>query len=50
MEKVNDGENCTFLFHIGKDPNFLHKRAIMHSHDLMNQAQHVLHVMEKPTS
>ena len=28
----------------------MHKRAIMHSRDLMNQAQHILHVMEKQTS
>ena len=33
-KKVNDGENCAFLSHIGKDPNSLHKKAIMHSRDL----------------
>ena len=49
-KKVNDGENCAFLSHIGKDPNSLHKRAIMHSRDLMNQAQHISHVMKKQTS
>ncbi|KAH7681774.1 Zinc finger TTF-type protein, partial [Dioscorea alata] len=46
-KKVNGGENCAFLSHIGKDPNFLHKKAIMQSCDLMNQAQHFPHVMEK---
>ena len=49
-KKVNDGENCAFLSHIGKNPHSLHKRAIMYSRDLMNQAQHILHVMEKQTS
>ena len=49
-KKVNDGENCAFLSYIGKDPNSLHKRAIMHSRDLMNQAQHISHVMKKQTS
>ena len=28
----------------------MHKRAIMHSRDLMNQAQHISHVMKKQTS
>ena len=27
----------------------MHKRAIIHSRDLMNQAQHISHVMKKQT-
>ena len=49
-KKVIDGENCAFLSHIGKDPNSLHNRAIMHSRDLMNQVQHISHIMKKQTS
>ncbi|XP_052478049.1 uncharacterized protein LOC128033834 [Gossypium raimondii] len=49
-KKVNDGENCVLLSHIGNDPNSLHKKAIMQSRDLINQAQHILHVIEKQTS
>ncbi|KAA3457199.1 zinc finger MYM-type protein 1-like [Gossypium australe] len=49
-KKVNDGENYVLLSHIGKDPNSLHKKAIMQSRDLINQAQHILHIIEKQTS
>ena len=49
-KKVNDGENCALLSHVGKDPNSPHKRAIMNCSDLMNQAQHIQNVIEKQTS
>ncbi|KAG4154561.1 hypothetical protein ERO13_D03G074501v2, partial [Gossypium hirsutum] len=47
---INDGENCVLLSHIGNDPNSLHKKAIMQSRDLINQAQHILHIIEKQIS
>ena len=50
LKKVNDGENCAFLSYIGKDPNSLHKKAIMQFRDLMNQAQYIPHVITKQTS
>ncbi|KAF2308040.1 hypothetical protein GH714_034673 [Hevea brasiliensis] len=46
-KKVNDGKNCAFLCHVGKDPNSLHKVAVKKSRDLMNQNQHIEKVIEK---
>ncbi|KAL4620489.1 hypothetical protein ACB092_06G158100 [Castanea dentata] len=45
-KKVNDGNNCSFLNHKGKEPNSFH-RAFKHAMiDLMNQSQHIQKVLE----
>ncbi|XP_057488503.1 uncharacterized protein LOC130778716 [Actinidia eriantha] len=49
-KKVNDGENCAFLTHVGKDPNSLHKRAMKGCQCLVNQSQHIEKIIEKQTS
>nr|KJB82431.1 hypothetical protein B456_013G195200 [Gossypium raimondii] len=40
-KKVNNGCNCAFLKHMGKDLNSLHNNAQRAYVDLMNQAQHI---------
>ena len=49
-KKVNDGEKCAFLCHVGKDPNSMHKVAMKHMWDLANQAQHIQKIIEKQSS
>lgn len=49
-KKVNDGKNCVFLNHIGKDPNSSHKVAMQCYHDLGNSLQHLDKIIEKQNS
>ena len=49
-KKVNDGPNCAFLGHIGKDPNSMHREAIKSYHDLRNSLQHIEKTIEKQTT
>nr|XP_027082388.1 zinc finger MYM-type protein 1-like [Coffea arabica] len=49
-KKVNDGKNCAFLNHIGKDPNSSHKVAMQCYHDLGNSLQHLDKIIEKQNS
>ena len=46
-KKVNDGKNCAFLGHIGKDPNSMHRIAVNSCNHLLNQSQHIEKVIEK---
>ena len=48
-KKVNCGENCAFLCHIGKHPNSSHKVAIRLCDDMMNQFHHIENLIEKHT-
>ena len=45
-KKVNDGNNCSFLNHMGKEPNSFHKASEQVMTDLMNQSQHIQNVLE----
>ncbi|XP_077216005.1 uncharacterized protein LOC143850666 [Tasmannia lanceolata] len=49
-KKVNDGLNCAFLGHVGKEHNSPHKIAEKACHDLLNQSQHIEKLIEKQTS
>ncbi|XP_071917131.1 uncharacterized protein [Coffea arabica] len=49
-KKINDGKNCVFLNHIGKDPNSSHKVAMQCYHDLRNSLQHLDKIIEKQNS
>ncbi|XP_027148735.1 uncharacterized protein LOC113749245 [Coffea eugenioides] len=49
-KKVNDGKNCAFLNHIGKDPNSSHKVAMQCYHDLENSLQHLDKIIEVQNS
>ena len=40
-KKVNDGNNCSFLNHMGKEPNSFHRASEQAMTDLMNQSQHI---------
>ncbi|XP_074580896.1 uncharacterized protein LOC141837381 [Curcuma longa] len=40
-KKVNAGNDCAFLSHVGKTPNSLHRVAVGKCHDLMNSLQHI---------
>ena len=46
-KKVNDGANCAFLNHVGKDHNSLHKIALKSCYDLVNPLQHIEKIVEK---
>ena len=45
-KKVNDGNNCSFLNHMGKEPNSFHRASEQAMIDLMNQSQHIQNVLE----
>ena len=45
-KEVNDGNNCSFLNHMGKEPNSFHKASEQAMTDLMNQSQHIQKVLE----
>ncbi|KAI8524570.1 hypothetical protein RHMOL_Rhmol13G0159300 [Rhododendron molle] len=49
-KKVNDGKNCAFLAHVGKDLNSSHRRAISQCRDLLNQNIHLEKFVEQQTS
>ncbi|GMI80090.1 hypothetical protein like AT1G19260 [Hibiscus trionum] len=49
-KKVNEGSNCAFLLHVGKNTNSLHKNAMISYHDLKNSLQHIQKVIEKQSS
>ncbi|KAK9986676.1 hypothetical protein SO802_031627 [Lithocarpus litseifolius] len=40
-KKVNDVNNCSFLNHMGKEPNSFHRASEQAMIDLMNQSQHI---------
>ncbi|XP_023895638.1 uncharacterized protein LOC112007517 [Quercus suber] len=40
-KKVNDGNNCSFLNHMGKEPNSFHRASEQAMIDLMNQSQDI---------
>nr|KYP50112.1 Zinc finger MYM-type protein 1 [Cajanus cajan] len=42
--KVNNGKNCAFLKHIGKDPCSPHNNAVRACQDLLNQNCHIRNV------
>ncbi|GLU17296.1 hypothetical protein SLE2022_336730 [Rubroshorea leprosula] len=39
--KVNNGDKCKFLAHMGKDPNSIHNIAVKYLEDFKNQSCHV---------
>ena len=45
-KKVNDGNSCSFLNHIGKEPNSFHRASEQAMTDLMNQSQYIQKVLE----
>ena len=45
-KKVNDGNNCSFLNHMAKEPNSFHRASEQAMIDLMNQSQHIQKVLE----
>ncbi|KAL0009549.1 hypothetical protein SO802_011051 [Lithocarpus litseifolius] len=45
-KKVNDGNNCFFLNHMGKEPNSFHRASEQAKTDLMNQSQHIQKALE----
>ncbi|KAK9676664.1 hypothetical protein RND81_11G092200 [Saponaria officinalis] len=49
-KKVNDGENCAFLGHIGRDHNSTHKIAVKKCKDLMKMEQHIDTIIDIITS
>ncbi|XP_061366649.1 uncharacterized protein LOC133309826 [Gastrolobium bilobum] len=49
-KKVNVGENCAFLRHVGKNAISMHKNVVSSSCDLMNQSQHIEILVEKLTT
>ncbi|XP_061372803.1 uncharacterized protein LOC133315239 [Gastrolobium bilobum] len=49
-KKVNEGENCAFLRHVGKNAISMHKNVVSSSCDLMNQSQHIEILVEKLTT
>ena len=49
-KKVNDGKNCAFLRHVGKNLNSFHRNAVKACNDLMNASQHIGYFIEKQTS
>ncbi|XP_061342597.1 uncharacterized protein LOC133288795 [Gastrolobium bilobum] len=49
-KKVNEGENCAFLRHVGKNAMSMHKNVVSSSCDLMNQSQHIEILVEKLTT
>ncbi|XP_071911753.1 uncharacterized protein [Coffea arabica] len=46
-KKVNNGDNCAFLRHVGKNPNSFHRIAVKACNDLMNASQHIGTFIEK---
>ncbi|XP_071933861.1 uncharacterized protein [Coffea arabica] len=46
-KKVNNGDNCAFLRHVGKRPNSFHRIAVKACNDLMNASQHIGTFIEK---
>ena len=48
-KKVNDGANCAFLNHVGKNHNSLHKITVKSCYDLVNPLQHIEKIVEKQT-
>jgi hypothetical protein len=49
-KKVNDGINCAFLVHMGKDLCSPHTNVVKCCDTLMNQSQHIENVIDKQTS
>ncbi|KAG9458926.1 hypothetical protein H6P81_003434 [Aristolochia fimbriata] len=49
-KKVNDGKNCAFLGHKGKDHNSQHNKAEKACLDLMNQAYHIQNVFKRQST
>ncbi|XP_061366257.1 uncharacterized protein LOC133309491 [Gastrolobium bilobum] len=49
-KKVNNGENCAFLRHVGKNVISMHKNAVRTCSNLMNQSQHIEILVERLTS
>jgi hypothetical protein len=49
LKKVNDGERCAFLTHIGKGPNSAHKFATRCLENLKNQLCHIEKVVKRQT-
>ncbi|XP_075640504.1 uncharacterized protein LOC142612275 [Castanea sativa] len=45
-KKFNDGNNCSYLNHMGKEPNSFHRASEQAMTDLMNQSQHIQNVLE----
>ena len=48
--KVNNGKNCAFLKHIGKDPCSPHNIVVSACQDLLNQNCHIRNVLEVQSS
>ncbi|XP_024634768.1 zinc finger MYM-type protein 1-like [Medicago truncatula] len=48
--KVRNGENCSFLKHIGKDPRSPHNNAMKACQDFLNQDGHLRNVIEVQSS
>ncbi|GKV30692.1 hypothetical protein SLEP1_g39478 [Rubroshorea leprosula] len=49
-KKVNNGDKCKFLAHMGKDPNSIHNIAVKCLEDFKNQSCHVEKVLDKQSS
>jgi len=49
-KKVNDGERCAFLTHMGKCPNLAHRFATRCLENLKNQSCHIEKVVKRQTT
>jgi hypothetical protein len=49
-KKVNDGERCAFLTHMGKGPNLAHRFATRCLENLKNQSCHIEKVVKRQTT
>ena len=49
-KKVNDGERCAFLTHMGKGPNSAHRFATRCLENLKNQTCHIEKVVKRQTT
>ena len=49
-KKVNDGERCAFLTHMGKGPNSAHRFATRCLENLKNQSCHIEKVVKRQTT
>jgi hypothetical protein len=47
LEKMDDGKNCAFLTHMGKDSNSAYNFAVRCFENLKNNMGHIEKVMEK---
>ncbi|KAG8369226.1 hypothetical protein BUALT_Bualt15G0129500 [Buddleja alternifolia] len=49
-KKINDGNKCAFLKHIGTSPSSLHNQCVRACDDLMAQSQHIDKILHKQSA